>query len=103
MHAVRVRGPKGTFVKMQTKWSRWPAMIRAHRCGGEAVFIEITPAWPVDGDKPPASGIVMSANEAQAFAAWLSGQADHLRAMAARKLARADARRKKKEEDRNAG
>jgi hypothetical protein len=102
MGSVRVRGPKGTFVKMQTKWARWPAMIRAHRCDGESVFIEITPSWPVDNDKPPASGIVMTANEAQAFAAWLSGQADHLRAMAARRLARAGARRKKKEQDHNA-
>lgn len=96
------RAPRGAFFKIQTKWSRWPALIEAHRCGDDCVFIEVTSAWPASSEKPPASEIAMTAHEAQAFAAWLSEQAEHLLANASRKAARDAARRKKKEEERHA-
>ena len=98
MSDVRIRAPRGTFVKMQSKWSRWPALIQSHRCGDSGVVIEITASWPVGTRKPRTSDIVLTPHEAQAFAAWLSEQAEHLVALAARKEARAEARRKKKEE-----
>jgi len=98
MSRVQVRAPRGVFVKIQSKWARWPAMIEAHRCGDQAVVIEITSSWPASQEKPPASEIVMTAHEAQAFAAWLSEQAEHLISLAARKEARDAARRNKKEQ-----
>jgi hypothetical protein len=102
MARVQVKAPRGVFVKFQTKWARWPGLIEAHRCGGDAVVIEVTPSWRADQRKPPASEIVMSAHEAQAFAAWLSEQAEHLISLEARKEARAAASRKRKEEGRHA-
>jgi hypothetical protein len=73
-------------------------MIEAHRCGTDGVVIEVTPSWSASDEKPPASGIVLTAHEAQAFAAWLSEQAEHLLAVSGRKQVAAEARRVKKEE-----
>lgn len=102
MTRVRVRGPRGHFYKIQSKWARWPAIVAAHRCGDQAIVIEVTSSWSASKGRPPASEIVMTAHEAQAFAAWLSEQAEHLISLAARKEARDAARRKKKEEERHA-
>lgn len=98
MTRMKTRAPRGCFLKIQSKWARWPAMIEAHRCGDQAVVIEVTSSWPAGNKKPPASEVVMTAHEAQAFAAWLSEQAEHLISLASRKEARNAARRNKKEQ-----
>jgi hypothetical protein len=101
MARIRTRAPRGTFCKVQTKWSRWPAVIVANRYLDGCIFIEITSSWPAGSEKPPASEIVMSAHEAQAFAAWLSEQAEHLLAKASRKATRSEAARLKKEREKD--
>jgi hypothetical protein len=97
MARTRPRAPRGTFYKTQTRWSRWPAVMVANRCGDGCIFIEITSSWPCGSQKPPASEIAVSAHEAQAFAAWLSEQAEHLLAKASRKAKRTELAKLKKE------
>lgn len=84
------------FWKSQTQWVRLPAVIEAHK-GDTTVAVRIHPEHrPQDGSVEPAS-IFLTPNEAQAFAAWLSEQAEHLLAKQARAVARKAARAAAKE------
>lgn len=83
-----MRRTQSTYMKWQTKWARVPAMIEAHR-GDDVVAVRIHPERPVGSEHCDAATIYLDAHEAQGFAAWLSEQADHMRA----KKAKAEARR----------
>ena len=80
-----------TYMKWQTKWARVPAMIEAHR-GDNVVAVRIHPERPVGSECCDAATIYLDAHEAQGFAAWLSEQADHILAKAAKAEARRAAR-----------
>jgi len=85
------------YYKPQTVWVRYPARIEAHR-GDMTVAVRIHPERrAVD---PPQDGatIFLTAHEAQAFASWLSAQADEVLAKQARAAARKAARLAKKME-----
>jgi|LakMenEpi03Aug12_release.lakeMendotaPanAssembly.Ray.scaffolds.fasta_scaffold00746_62 hypothetical protein len=84
------------YFKPQTKWTRIPAAIEAHRCS-ETVAVRLHPARNVTDDYAEPACIWLDANEAQAFAAWLSQQADALAAKQAKAAARKAARQAAKE------
>lgn len=78
---------KAHYYKWQTRWVRTPAMISGHR-GESTVAVRIDPSRDAsERPKPPAT-IILDPHEAQAFAAWLSEQAEHLLAKQARAAAR---------------
>jgi hypothetical protein len=82
------------FFKEQSKWTRIPAAIEAHRCS-ETVAVRVHPSrWVADAYVEPAS-IYMTPHEAQGFAAWLSQQADTLLARQAKAAARKAAKEQK--------
>ena len=80
------------FYKRQTKWVRLPAEIEMRR-HDDGVGIGIWPARNATDppDRLPAL-IFFTPNEAMAVAAWLSENAEHLTAKAARAAARKAAR-----------
>ena len=84
-----------SFWKIQTQWTRYPAAIES-RCGDELVAIRIHPEHRPCERKEPAS-IFLTPQEAMSFAAYLSEQAEHLTAKAARAAARKSARLAAKE------
>lgn len=88
--------PRAYYYKSQTRWVRVPAMVSGHR-GESTVALRIDPSRDAsERPKPPAT-IIFEPHEAQAFAAWLSEQADHLLAKQARSAARKAARAAAKE------
>jgi hypothetical protein len=83
------------FYKTQTKWVRRPASIQMRRhedCIGIGVWPELS-----EGQRREVipSLIFFTPNEAMAVAAWLSENAEHLTAKAARKAARKAAKEQK--------
>jgi hypothetical protein len=87
---------KRHYFKQQSKWTRIPAAIEAHRCS-ETIAVRLHPSRPMaDAYVEPAS-IYMTPHEAQGFAAWLSQQADMLLAKQAKAAARKAARQAAKE------
>lgn len=87
------------YFKPQSKWTRIPAAIEAHRCS-ETVAVRLHPSRGVTDPYEEPACIWMTPHEAQGFAAWLSQQADTLLAKqakaAARKAARLAAKGEKK-------
>lgn len=81
--------------KIQTLWTRFPAAIQANT-GDRSIAIRIHPEHRPQERSDPAT-IFMTPHEAQAFAAWLSEQAEHLLAKEARAAARKAARAAAKE------
>ena len=84
------------FFKPQSKWTRIPAAIEAHRCS-ETVAVMIHPSRPVTEQYSAPASIYMTPHEAQGFAAWLSQQADTLLARQAKAATRKAARQAAKE------
>lgn len=87
---------KRSFWKTQTQWVRIPAMIEAH-CDDETVVVRLWPDRPAtERCKEPAM-IFLTPHETQAFASWLSEQAEALMAKKARAAARKASRAAAKE------
>lgn len=76
------------YWKVQTKWTRIPAVIEASLCD-DAVAVRVIPERAAGSPPRDPATIFLTPQEAQGFAAWLSEQAEHLTA----KKARAEARR----------
>lgn len=85
-----------TYVKSQTAWIRRPARIRATRCD-EVIGVGIVAEYSATALPREEASIFLTPHEAQAFAAWLSQQAEHLLAKQARVAERNAARRAAKE------
>jgi hypothetical protein len=85
-----------TYFKSQTAWIRRPARIRATRCD-EVIGVGIIAEHSATVPPREEASIFLTPHEAQAFAAWLSQQAEHLLAKQARAAARKAARRAAKE------
>lgn len=79
------------YFKSQTRWTRVPAAIEAHRCD-TVVGVAIHPERAVTDPPQEPARIFMTPHEAQAFASWLSQQADQLLAKQQRAAARRAAR-----------
>lgn len=89
--------PQRHYFKAQTVWVRYPSRIEAHR-GDSTVAVRIHPERRAADAPPDPATIFLTAHEAQAFAAWLSAQADEVLAKQARAAARKAARLAKKME-----
>lgn len=76
------------YVKTQTLWTRRPAAIATQR-GTSTITVVVYPSHDVDGPVPEPAFFTFKPQEAQAFAARLSDQAEFVIA----KQRRAEARR----------
>lgn len=84
------------YFKVQSKFVRRPARIRATRCD-EVIGVGVYPEYAASEPMPDEATIFLTPHEAQGFAAWLSQQAEHLLAKQARAAARKAARRAARE------
>lgn len=84
------------YFKTQSRWTRLPAAIEAHRCS-ETVAVRLHAARGIDDPYADPASIWLTPHEAQGFAAWLSQQADTLLAKQAKAAARKAARQAAKE------
>lgn len=82
---------KRVYVKSQTKWTQYPAVIDACR-GDETIAVLVHPARLSGQPRKEPAAIYFDPQEAQGFAAWLSEQAEYLIAKQARAAARKAAR-----------
>lgn len=93
-----MKTPKPYYSKIQTKWTRYPAMLRSHR-GDTTIAVAIHPEHRACDPPVEAATIYLTPHEAQGFAAWLSQQAEHVLAKSARSAARKAARLAKRIEE----
>jgi hypothetical protein len=91
--STRKRKVPRTYCKVQTKWSRRPAVIGADRhTNSGTVRIQLWPEAPFGAPYKSPAQIWLTPHEAQSFAAWLCEQAETLLATEARKEAKRLAR-----------
>ena len=90
MSTQKRKAPKSAFFKFESYGRLWPAIITADRRAA-AVRVMIQAARRM-GSVGSHADIHLTPHEAQAFAAWLSDQAEHLLAKQARAAERAEAR-----------